>query len=261
MDLPTEVLPTPGGPDEADDRALAVLLELAHGQVLDDALLHVLQAVVVLVEDGHAPSSMSIDSARVVVPGQGDDGLQVVAGDGELRGVGVHEGELLQLLLDLLLHLALEGELLHGLLEALVLAGLGVHRHAQLALDGLQLLLEEVLALALGDLLVELLLDLLLDLQQLLLLLDEDEDVLHARLHVGHLQDLLLLGAVDVEDGGDEVGDLARVVDVDHGQAHLLGEQRVVLRDLLHLADERAGERLHLRRCRSSRPPGTAPRR
>ena len=73
------------------------------------------------------------------------------------------------------------------------------------------------------------------------------EHVLHARLHVGHLEDLLLLGLVDVEDGGDEVRDLARVVDVDHGEAHLLGEQGVVLRDLLHLADERAGEGLHLR--------------
>ena len=37
------------------------------------------------------------------------------------------------------------------------------------------------------------------------------------------------------------------MVDVHHGQPHLLREKRVVLRDLLHLADERAREGFHLR--------------
>ena len=182
------------------------------------------------------------------VPGERDDGLQVVAGHGELRGVGLHERELLQLLLDLLLHLAFESKLRHGILEALVVAGLRIHRHSQLGLDRLQLLLQEVFPLALGDLLPELFLYLFLDLQQLLFLLDEDENVLHAGLHVVGLQDPLLLGSIDVEDGGDEIRDLARVIDVDHRQAHLLREQRVVLRDLLHLADERPRERLGLLR-------------
>ncbi len=234
-----------GRADQADDGALRILLELAHGKVLDDPFLHVLQAVVILVEDVHG--LLDIEGFhRVVVPRKGNDGFQVVARDGELGRVGLHERKLLQLLVDLLLDLAGEGELFHGVLEPLHVGSLGIHRHAEFGLDGLHLLLEEILPLALGDLLAELLLDLLLDLQELLLLLDEDEHVLHARLHVGHLEDLLLLRAVDVEDGGDEVGDLPRVIDVHHGQAHLFREEVVVLRDLLHLADERARERLHL---------------
>ena len=50
IDLPSEVLPTPGGPDEAEDRAAGVGLELAHGQELEDAVLDLLDVVVVAVE-------------------------------------------------------------------------------------------------------------------------------------------------------------------------------------------------------------------
>ena len=200
---------------------------------------------------------MSISAGHRVLPRQRHDGLEVVARDDELGGVRVHEGELLQLLLDRLPGLALQVQPLEGRLEALVLLALGVGRKAELLLDGLHLLLEKELALALGDLLVDLLLDLLLDPQQLLLLVDEDEGLLHALLHVEGLEHLLLLGALDVEDAGHEVGDLARVVDVHHAHPHLLGEQGVVLRHLAHLGDQRPGERLDLDACRGSRPPGT----
>ena len=51
IDWPSDVLPTPGGPDEAEDRPLHVALELPHREVLDDALLDLVEVVVVLVED------------------------------------------------------------------------------------------------------------------------------------------------------------------------------------------------------------------
>ncbi len=180
------------------------------------------------------------------LPGQGGHELEPVAGDDELGGVGVHEVELLEFLLDLLLHLALELEGLDLLLEALIVRALRVGGHTELALDGLELLLEEVLALALLDLLVDLGLDALLDLEELLFLLDEDEDLLHAFANVDHLEDLLLVILVDVEDRGDEIGYLARVVDVDHVESHLLGEEGIVLGDRLHLTEEGPGERLDL---------------
>ena len=47
---PSEVLPTPGGPT-AQDRALPLRVELADREILQDALLDLGQAVVVLVED------------------------------------------------------------------------------------------------------------------------------------------------------------------------------------------------------------------
>src|SRR5205823_2597129 len=40
-----------GRSDETEDGALLVLLQLADGEVLEDALLHLLEAVVVFVED------------------------------------------------------------------------------------------------------------------------------------------------------------------------------------------------------------------
>ena len=40
-----------GRPDEAEDRALELLDERLHGEVLEDALLDLLEAVVILVED------------------------------------------------------------------------------------------------------------------------------------------------------------------------------------------------------------------
>ena len=40
-----------GRADEAQDRPFHVALELAHGQVLDDALLDLVEVVVILVED------------------------------------------------------------------------------------------------------------------------------------------------------------------------------------------------------------------
>ena len=51
MLLPSDVLPTPGGPDEGEDRAADLVGEGAHREVLEDALLDLLEAVVVLVED------------------------------------------------------------------------------------------------------------------------------------------------------------------------------------------------------------------
>src|SRR3954453_19202085 len=66
IDLPSDVLPTPGGPaagrlaqgrlaragraDEAHDRAARVRLELAHREELEDAVLDLLDVVVVGVE-------------------------------------------------------------------------------------------------------------------------------------------------------------------------------------------------------------------
>ena len=55
-DSPSDVLPTPGGPTSAEDGAAAAAADhaqatpgsaLTHGQVLDDALLDVIQAGVV----------------------------------------------------------------------------------------------------------------------------------------------------------------------------------------------------------------------
>ena len=50
IDWPSEVLPTPGRADEAEDRALHVPLQLPDREVFDDALLDLVEIVVILVE-------------------------------------------------------------------------------------------------------------------------------------------------------------------------------------------------------------------
>ena len=51
IDWPSDVLPTPGGPTKQRIGPAEVVLELRDGEVLDDPLLHLLEVVVVVVED------------------------------------------------------------------------------------------------------------------------------------------------------------------------------------------------------------------
>jgi hypothetical protein len=51
MDLPSVVLPTPGGPTKARIGLRISSASVAHREVLEDALLDLLEAVVVLFED------------------------------------------------------------------------------------------------------------------------------------------------------------------------------------------------------------------
>ena len=189
MERPRLVLPTPGGPDEAEQRALGLLLELAHGQVLDDALLDLLEPVVVLVED-----LLGLLQVEVVLgglaPGQRHHPVEPVAQRRRLRGVGVHALELLELALHLLQHrlrhlrlLRLVPELRDLLAELVALA--------ELALDRLHLLAQEELALAPVHLPLGLGGDLLLHREDLELLGHELVHPAQALHGLDRLQDLL----------------------------------------------------------------------
>ena len=87
-----------GRAEEAEDRALLVLLQLADGEVLEDALLHLLEAVVVLVEDLAHRGDVEVVRRRVV-PGKIEDPVEVGADDGVLRRADLHVAETLELLL------------------------------------------------------------------------------------------------------------------------------------------------------------------
>ncbi len=74
--------------DEAEDRPLAVLLELAHREELDDALLDLLEVVVVVVEDAAGVREVEV-VARERLPREAGEPVEVGADDGRLGGVGV----------------------------------------------------------------------------------------------------------------------------------------------------------------------------
>ena len=63
IDFASEVLPTPGGAEEAEDRALDVRVELADREVFEDAVLHLLEPGVVGVE--HLLGPVQIDESSV----------------------------------------------------------------------------------------------------------------------------------------------------------------------------------------------------
>src|SRR5437762_1450799 len=60
-----------GGPDEAEDGRLPLRTDLAHGQMLKDAVLDLLEARVVLVQDGTRARQVDV-IRRLLLPGQGD---------------------------------------------------------------------------------------------------------------------------------------------------------------------------------------------
>ena len=208
IDFAIEVLPTPGGPAKRRIRPRFVVLfsfgrlrrtfpghlglrslrdhrrrrrrrlrrlapeELADREELEDPVLHVLQGVVVLVED-----PLRLDDVEVLLasrrPGQLGDELEVVAQDLRLHRLAGETLELLPLPVDLLADVLGQDERLELLLEPLEVV-VPVLALAQLLLDRLQLLAEEHLPLPVAQLLLDLRLDLLLRVEDVDLPLDVD---------------------------------------------------------------------------------------
>ena len=90
-----------GRPDEAEDRAARVRLELAHGEELEDAVLDLLDVVVVGVE--HLARVVEVEVVLGAdAPRQRRDPLQVGADDAVLGGLGGQLLQAVQLAVDLL---------------------------------------------------------------------------------------------------------------------------------------------------------------
>src|SRR6185436_8161580 len=90
--------------DEAQDRALARRIELAHRQVLENAPLDLVEAEMVLVQD--APRLPDVDSARGgILPGQLGEPLEVGAQHRAFGAAFAHALQALQLLRGMLVRL------------------------------------------------------------------------------------------------------------------------------------------------------------
>ena len=171
-----------GRADQAEDRALEPLHALRDGQVLDDALLDLLEAEVVLVEDLLRGRDVVVH-LRALLPRHLDQPVDVVADDRRLGGHRRHELQLVELGGRLLARLLGHAGLGDALFQVAELVR-GVLEVAELLLDRLHLLVEVVLALALLHLRLHAAADLLLDLQHLHLALDQGHHLLEARAHV-----------------------------------------------------------------------------
>ena len=243
----------PGRADQGQDRAgalvlgdAALLAQLLDRDVLGDAVLDVLEAGVVGVEDlagVHGVEAL----VGALPPRHGDQPVEVGADHRGLAGLLAHALEPAQLALGLLAHVVGHAGLVD--LRAVLLDDRGVVL-AELLADRLHLLAQEVLALLLLGALLDVVADAPahLELGQALAL--EAQRQLEALGDVERLEqlDLVLVGDVGRVAGG--VGERAGLGD----RAHEGGDAPVVAAQLEDLLDHRAVLALELRAC--GRRPG-----
>ena len=227
---------------EAQDRAGVPGAQLAHRQELEDALLDLLEAVVVVAQHARGAGEVGVVLAGPR-PGQRGQPVEVVADDAVLAALdrrGLHPRHLL---VGAPARVVGHARVVDRLLQPLQLERARVLLLAELAPDDLQLLLEEVLLLRLLRLLTDLVLDLLVQRRDLVLGHRELQGELEPRLDVGRLQQPLAV--LDLaHDARGEVGELPRVLDVEQGRGEAAVCLLLQLRQLLELGLEQTEHRL-----------------
>ena len=98
-----------------------------------------------------------------------------------------------------------------------------VHTAAQLLLNGLHLLLQEILLLLLVDVLMRLHLDRRLELNQLIFAVEDEKEAVGTVLHIADGQQLLLLVRVSHDVAAGEAEHVHRVLHVADGEDQLAG--------------------------------------
>ena len=189
-----------------------------HCQELEDAVLDVAEGVVVLLEDLGRPGDVEPFVASLG-PGKLGHGLEEGADHLGLHALGSHPLEPGELAIDLLAHdlgQVERFELAAQLVE--VLAGI----LAELALDRLELLPQEHLALAVAELLLDLRLDVLLGVEDRDLALNVEQHLADPLLHRQRLEQLLGRGGLEVEVPGHQVGEATRLLGLGEELLHRL---------------------------------------
>jgi hypothetical protein len=186
-----------------------LFLQHPDGQELEDPVLDVAKGVVVLLEDLGRPRNVQ-PLLRALGPRQLTDGLEVGADDLRLHALGTHPFESAQLSVDLLAGGFREFEGLEFFAQFFEVFSTSVL--TELALNGLELLAQEHLALTIAQFLLDLRLDVLLRVQDRDLLLDMKEHLAQAVLHRQRLEQSLGIGRFEVEVTGHEVGETPRLL-------------------------------------------------
>ena len=163
---------------------VALVAQLAHGEELDDPVLHVAQAVMVGVE--HRPGRGQVEVVRRgLAPGQVEHAVEPGADPALLGALRAGALQAVDLLVDRLPHL---GRNRQRLQPGAVLGGRIAVVLAQLLADGGQLLAQQVLPLLLLDALGDVGADLLVDLQLGQVLLGPGQHQLHPSADLGGLE-------------------------------------------------------------------------
>ena len=230
---------------EAEDGAFHIGLEATYAQVVEDAILHPLQIVVIEVENLLRFRDVDFP-ARRLGPRQHCEPFHVVASERIVGSHGGHPGQPAELLSRFLLHILRHAggfDLLPELFNVL----LAVVELANFLLDGLELLAQVVIALRLLHLVLDFRLNLVAQLLDFRFLGQMLVDALHAQHHVGCFQQFLLVGGGQKGQGrSNEIDQAAWIFDIQRNGLELVGKGRRGGDDLLELRDHVALQRFQL---------------
>ncbi|MNM92285.1 hypothetical protein D3C81_1046120 [compost metagenome] len=232
-----------GGANQAQDRRLHLVHALLHREVLENPFLDLLEAIVVFVEHALGVRQVVIDLA-LLAPRQVDQRVDVVAHDGGFGRHRRHQLELLEFGVGLLLGFLRHARSLDALVELFQVRAF--FALAQFLLDGLDLLVQVVLALALLHLALDAATDALFDLEDVDLALELRQQAFQALGHIDHLQDLLLLLELDRQVRGNGVGQAPCLVDARQRGQDLRRDLLVELHVLVELRHDGAAQGLGL---------------
>ncbi len=213
-------------PDKAEDRTLHTRLKLLHGQVVEDPLLDLFEVVVILVEDRLALDEVDVLGARGLGPRQRGHPFQIGPRHHVLGRGRRHLLQPLQLAVAFLASFRRHARFVQ-LLAQLLDFGLGIVRLTEFLLNGLHLLAQQILALALADLLLHLLLNFVAQLEHLELFRELADQSLQAPAYVGGFEQFLAQQRGERRQiGRDEVGQPHRLVDIQRNGLQIVGELR-----------------------------------
>ena len=231
-------------PDQAQDRSALLLDALLDREIFDDPLLDLGQTVMIGFEYVLGVLQVAVDLGPLL-PGRAQQPVDVVANDRRLGRHRRHQLELVELGLGLFasllghaggLDLALElGDLVVAVVDL-----------SELLLNGLHLLIQVVLALALLHLLLDAAADALFDLQHVDLALDQPEHVLEPGAQVDDLQHLLLFAELQRHVGRCRVREAAGLLDARQRRQDLRRHLLIELHVGFELGQDRADQNLDL---------------
>ena len=221
---------------EAQDGALQNRPELQHGQVVENPVLHLFQVVVILVQNLGRPFHVHLRGGGHA-PRQAGHPFQVGPRHAVFRRCRRHAPQPAQLAQGFLSHLfGHPGGFEFG--AQFVEFALRVVAFAQFLLDGLQLLAQVELPLALGKLPLHLGLNPVAQVEQFQLAREMAVDHGQARLPVGLLQQLLPLDVGERgQVAGREIRQFPRLGDVKRAFRKIVGQVRRRRHDLLEQPD------------------------
>ena len=227
-------------------------------EILDDALLHALEPVVVLVEHALRQGEVLLD-AGALLPRDPEQPVEIVAHHRGFGGHGAHGAQLLELADGAFARLLAElgrGELALDLRQFVFL----VLAFPQFLLYRLHLLIEIILALRLFHLALDARADFFLDLQDADLGLDHGVNALEALDDRFDLEQFLLLRYLDGEMRRHRIDEARRVLYLADRHQHLGRHLLVELDVVLEVGRDRAGQRLDLPGLRVGLPQGRGER-